>query len=73
MVLDAGGSATLVEGVRGANTALDALQQCQAAGLPLGDLVAAGARKTALGVLLDAPVEVDVVVIDRVGTVVGRA
>jgi cobalt-precorrin-5B (C1)-methyltransferase len=73
MVRDAGGAAELVEGVRGANTALDALQQCQAAGLPLGDLVAAGARRTALGVLRGAPVEVDVVVIDRGGTVVGRA
>jgi cobalt-precorrin-5B (C1)-methyltransferase len=73
MVREAGGSAELVEGVRAANTALDALQQCQAAGLPLGDLVAAGARKTAIGVLLGAPVEVDVVVIDRAGTVVGHA
>ncbi|SNR68773.1 cobalt-precorrin-5B (C(1))-methyltransferase [Blastococcus mobilis] len=73
LVRDAGGPAELVEGVRTANTALDALQQCQVAGLPLGDLVAAGARETALGVLRGAPVEVDVVVIDRAGTVVGRA
>jgi cobalt-precorrin-5B (C1)-methyltransferase len=72
-VRDAGGPAELVDGVRTANTALDALQQCTAAGLPLGDLVAAGARETAVGVLLGAPVEVDVVVIDRAGTVVGRA
>jgi cobalt-precorrin-5B (C1)-methyltransferase len=73
LVAGAGGSRELMAGVRGANTALDALQQCQAAGLPLGDLVAAGARRTALGVLQGAPVEVDVVVIDRAGTVVGRA
>jgi cobalt-precorrin-5B (C1)-methyltransferase len=73
MVRDAGGSPELVAGVLGANTALHALQQCQAAGLPLGDLVAAGARRTALGVLRGAPVAVDVVVIDRGGTVVGRA
>src|SRR3712207_2751385 len=73
MVAAAGGPAELVEGVRGANTALDALQQCQAAGIPLGDLVAAGARDTALGVLRGTPVEVDVLVIDRAGTVVGRA
>jgi cobalt-precorrin-5B (C1)-methyltransferase len=73
LVRDAGGAAELVEGVRGANTALDALQQCSASGLPLGDLVAAGARQTALGVLRGAPVEVDVVVIDRAGTIVGRA
>ena len=73
LVRDAGGPPALVEGVRSANTALGALQQCQAAGLPLGDLVAAGARETALGVLRGAPVEVDVVVIDRAGTIVGRA
>ncbi|MCW2695656.1 MAG: cobalamin biosynthesis protein CbiD, partial [Modestobacter sp.] len=65
--------AGLVAGVLGANTALDALQQCAAAGLPLGDLVAAGARRTAEGVLLGAPVQVDVVVIDRAGTIVGHA
>jgi cobalt-precorrin-5B (C1)-methyltransferase len=73
LVRDAGGSPDLVEGVRAANSALDALQQCQAAGVPLGDLVAAGARETAIGVLRSAPVEVDVVVIDRAGAVVGRA
>jgi cobalt-precorrin-5B (C1)-methyltransferase len=73
LVRGAGGSSELVARVLGANTALDALQQCQAAGLPLGDLVAAGARETALGVLRGAPVAVDVVVIDRGGTVVGRA
>ncbi len=73
LVRGAGGAADLVERVGGANTALDALQQCQTAGLPLGDLVAAAARETALGVLRGAPVDVDVVVIDRAGTVVGRA
>ncbi|MGY2066105.1 cobalt-precorrin-5B (C(1))-methyltransferase [Blastococcus sp. SYSU DS0619] len=73
MVRGAGGPDGLAERVRAANTALDALQQCQAAGLPLGDLVAAGARETALGVLRGAPVAVDVLVIDRAGTVVGRA
>ncbi|WP_174278048.1 cobalt-precorrin-5B (C(1))-methyltransferase [Goekera deserti] len=73
LVRGAGGSPALAAGVLGANTALDALQQCQAAGFPLGDLVAAGARETSLGVLRGAPVAVDVVVIDRGGTVVGRA
>jgi cobalt-precorrin-5B (C1)-methyltransferase len=59
--------------IRGANTALEALQICQAAGLPLGDLVAARARDVAAGVLREAPVAVDVVVIDRAGVIVGRA
>jgi cobalt-precorrin-5B (C1)-methyltransferase len=41
--------------------------------VPLGDLVAAAARSTALGVLREAPVAVDVICIDRAGTIVGRA
>jgi len=72
-VAAAGATPDLVEQVRTANSALDALQRCTATGLPLGDLVAAAARETAAGVLREAPVAVDVVVIDRAGTVVGRA
>ncbi|MCE6996774.1 cobalt-precorrin-5B (C(1))-methyltransferase [Saccharothrix sp. S26] len=63
----------LAGAITGANTALGALQVCQAAGVPLGDLVAAKAKATADDVLRGAPVTVDVVVIDRAGTVVGRA
>ena len=44
-----------------------------AAGLPLADRIAAAARTTALDVLGDAGVTVDVVVIDRAGAIVGRA
>jgi cobalt-precorrin-5B (C1)-methyltransferase len=56
-----------------ANTALQVLELSQAAGLRIGDLVAARALSTAREVLAGAPVAVDVVVIDRAGTVVGRA
>jgi cobalt-precorrin-5B (C1)-methyltransferase len=73
LVRAAGGAPALAERVRSANTALDALRVCQAAGLPLGDLIAARARDTALSVLRGAPVEVDVVVIDRAGAIVGRS
>lgn len=73
LVRDAGGTAELVDRVRAANTALDALRACQDAGSPLGDLIAARARATAVDVLRGAPVDVDVVVIDRAGTVVGRS
>ena len=69
----AGGGAELAARVAAANTALEALGHCQAAGLPLGDLVAEKARRVAVDVLREAPVTVDVVVIDRAGTVVGRA
>ncbi|GII29317.1 cobalt-precorrin-5B (C(1))-methyltransferase [Planotetraspora mira] len=73
LVLDGGGAADLAERVREANTALHALRLCQEAGLPLGDLVAERARATAVEVLREAPVEVDIVVIDRAGVIVGRA
>jgi len=69
----AGGDDALAAAVRGANTALEALRLCEAAGVPLGDLVAAGARRTAEGVLRGSDVAVDVVVVDRAGEVVGRA
>ncbi|GII01471.1 cobalt-precorrin-5B (C(1))-methyltransferase [Planobispora takensis] len=69
----AGGDEALTGRVLTANTALHALRLCQEEGLPLGDLIAEGARRTAESVLRGAPVAVDVVVIDRAGTVVGRA
>jgi cobalt-precorrin-5B (C1)-methyltransferase len=70
-----GGAAdtAVIEAVRGANSALDALQICQRADVGLGDLIAAGAARTARSVLGDAPVAVDIVVIDRAGTIVGSA
>lgn len=68
-----GASGELAEAVETANTGLEALQLCAARGVPLGDLVAAAARDEALAVLRGAPVAVDVICIDRAGTIVGRA
>ncbi|MYW68808.1 cobalt-precorrin-5B (C(1))-methyltransferase [Streptomyces sp. SID8379] len=68
-----GASEALAAEVRDANTGLAALQSCTAAGVPLGDLVAAEARDQALLVLRGAPVAVDVICIDRAGNVVGRS
>ena len=68
-----GADEELAAAVAVANTGLEAVQLCRAAGVPLGDLVAEAARATALGVLLGSPVAVDVICIDRAGTVVGRA
>ncbi|MBT2386802.1 cobalt-precorrin-5B (C(1))-methyltransferase [Streptomyces sp. ISL-11] len=69
----AGADEPLASAVAAANTGLDALQRCAARGVPLGDLVAATARDEALAVLRGAPVTVDVICIDRAGTIVGRA
>jgi cobalt-precorrin-5B (C1)-methyltransferase len=68
-----GADEALAAEVADANTGLAALQSCLAAGVPLGDLVAATARDEALAVLRGAPVVVDVICIDRAGTVVGRS
>ncbi len=56
-----------------ANTAMEALRLAEAAGVPLADRVADAARREALAVLAGAPVDVDVVVIDRAGRTAGRA
>lgn len=56
--------------VADANTALEALERC---GPTLAALVAEAACRKVQGILGDAPVSVDVVVIDRAGTIVGRA
>jgi cobalt-precorrin-5B (C1)-methyltransferase len=72
-VREDGGTAGAAEAVLGSNTALDALQRCHALGFDLGGLVARQALATAEGVLRGATVRTDVVVIDRSGTIVGRA
>ncbi|KIZ19500.1 cobalt-precorrin-5B (C(1))-methyltransferase [Streptomyces natalensis] len=68
-----GAEEELAAAVATANTGLAALRLCEAADVPLGDLVAATARDEALTVLRGAPVSVDVICIDRAGMVVGRA
>lgn len=72
IVRESGGGEELAGRVEGANTALEALQRCLAADLPLGDLIAERAREICLETLREAPVAVDIIVIDRAGTVVGR-
>ncbi|MFE0174077.1 cobalt-precorrin-5B (C(1))-methyltransferase [Streptomyces sp. NPDC059002] len=68
-----GADEDLAAQVAAANTGLEALRLCEAAGVPLGDLVAVTARDEALAVLRGAPVAVDVICIDRAGAVVGRS
>jgi cobalt-precorrin-5B (C1)-methyltransferase len=67
------GDLALAEGladVRDAGTALEALTR---AGPELAVAVAGTARLAALGMLAGAPVEVDILVVDRAGRIVGRA
>jgi cobalt-precorrin-5B (C1)-methyltransferase len=68
-----GAGEDLAAAVAAANTGLETVQLCAARGVPLGDLVAEEARATALGELRGEPIAVDVICIDRAGTIVGRA
>jgi cobalt-precorrin-5B (C1)-methyltransferase len=73
-VAEGGGSPGLVAlAGSAANTALQVLEAAAAEGVPVADVVAGAARRTALDVLDGAPVTVDVVVVDRQGTVVGTS
>ncbi len=69
----AGGSPEIQERTRSANTAMEVLTMAQKHGLPLAQYVAEKARKTAMKTLRSAPIEVEVIVIDRHGGIVGRA
>jgi cobalt-precorrin-5B (C1)-methyltransferase len=71
--LACGATEDLAAAVRGANTALHALTLTTAAGVALADAVARDAREIALGVLAGAPVEVEVLVVDRAGRIVGAS
>lgn len=73
LACSAGADDDLADAVRASNTAMGALGLCREAGIELGDLVAAAARREALRVLKGAQVAVDVVCIDRAGHVVGRS
>ena len=72
-VAAAGGAESLVEAVRRANTAAEALTLTFAGKIDLAGAVAARARETAANALGDAPVAVDIVVVDRKGRVIGHA
>ena len=58
--------------IAAANTGMEALTLAQGAGVPLADRVAAGAREVALAALA-GDVDVEVLVFDRKGQLVGRA
>ncbi|WP_159347176.1 cobalt-precorrin-5B (C(1))-methyltransferase [Roseomonas harenae] len=71
--LAAGADAALAARLREANTVAEAFAEAGAAGLPLGDLVAREAWRHAAAVLLPAATELEVVVFDRDGRLMGRA
>ncbi|MGC4027240.1 MAG: cobalt-precorrin-5B (C(1))-methyltransferase, partial [Mesorhizobium sp.] len=68
----AGASASLVVQMRSANTVAHAFELASGEGIPLGDAIAEAAHKTAMPVLDDAPVKVEVLVFDRDGNLRGQ-
>jgi len=67
-----GGDAALGDAILGANTAAEALSFANARGIPLAELIAERARSTAKATLDDAPVAIDVMVVDRDGKVLAE-
>lgn len=68
----AGGSETLVREIRACNTVAQAFALAAGEGLPLGDAVAAQAWATAAGALDSPDVELEVLIFDRDGHLMGR-
>ncbi|MBB4663745.1 cobalt-precorrin-5B (C(1))-methyltransferase [Conexibacter arvalis] len=70
---EAGGDEALAAAIRDGNTALHALQLARAAGVPLAQRVADEALRVVRELLGDAPVEAEVLVVDREGEIVAHA
>ncbi len=73
LLQEAGAPADLVESCRGANSALQVLQEAEKRGVPVGELVARAALRTAAEVLAGSDIELDTAVFDRQGRLVGTA
>lgn len=72
LAADAGADPALVGRILEVNTGLEALTLCRSADIPLGDAVAVAAARQAAEVLKGSGTAVDVICIDRAGTIVGR-
>jgi cobalt-precorrin-5B (C1)-methyltransferase len=69
---EAGAGSSGVDEARSANTALEVLDAATRLGLPLGDMVAQHAWRTAAKALRGAEIALEIVVFDRNGQLVGR-
>lgn len=61
------------ERIQNANTAMEVLGIMNELGIDVASEIAKGARQTALSVLREAPVETDVIIIDRSGKIIAHA
>jgi cobalt-precorrin-5B (C1)-methyltransferase len=72
LLREADAPADLVELCRGANTALQVLQEAEKRGIPVGQFVARAAWKSATKILDGSSIALDIAVFDRAGQIVGR-
>ena len=70
---EAGGSEALAMRIVGSNTAAEAFGHAQEDGIALGDEVAKAAWRTAALALRGTPIELEIAVFDRNGSLVGHA
>jgi cobalt-precorrin-5B (C1)-methyltransferase len=68
-----GGDDTLAALITDSNTTAEAFAHAEAAGISLGDRIAADGKVTALNALGNVPIDVEIQVIDRAGRIVGTA
>ncbi|WP_457937633.1 cobalt-precorrin-5B (C(1))-methyltransferase [Mesorhizobium sp. 10J20-29] len=73
VAVSAGADAALAESIRGANTVAQAFAEATAAGVPVGRAIAEGAWKTAAGVLKSPEIELEVLIFNRDGELMGHA
>ena len=72
VALSAGASAGLAARMNRANTVAEAFAMAESEGVALGDAVAAAARKTAMNVVAETDIAIEVIVFDREGRMKGR-
>jgi cobalt-precorrin-5B (C1)-methyltransferase len=73
VALAAGAEAALAERIRGAGTVAQAFGEAAAAGLPLGNAIAAGAWRVAAEALGREDTALEILLFDRAGALAGRA
>jgi cobalt-precorrin-5B (C1)-methyltransferase len=72
MIVKAGGAAELAQRVRGANTAKEAFELADDAGIDVGGQVAEAAWATAAKVLRSSDIALEAVIFDRTGQLLAR-
>jgi cobalt-precorrin-5B (C1)-methyltransferase len=73
VAVEAGAAEPLAERIRGANTVAEAFGLATAEGVPIGSAIAGGAWRVAAGVLDTSDIELEILVFDRDGVLMGHA